>query len=335
MPDKPRTVLSPFRNSTPALLWYKAMQDVGYSFGPHFQKQLEVESMAGCRRNKTLLSFSEPPSAFSQSSYPMHPACIDGCLQAGGPSLWKGYRSSMNTMLIPASIDEITINSHSGCPETGVAIASAAYSGVGPTELAKNYKSYTSVYDSKTESLLLQISGLAYHELEIHQESKANHTYTCISWKPDISFITQSQLPTIIADEHNVQSTKSENHPGVEVNRILELVAHKKPNLKVLEVSMLENTNSLWLQGGLSSSSCRAFHLTSHVPATLLGFHEKYGAYGNTEFSNLDLTKPSPDFAANEMDFNLVIVQLVRYPALKVSPTLPSSNPDISPDISL
>ena len=317
MLDEPTTVLSPLRHSTPARLWYKAMQDVGYSFGPHFQKQLEVESTAGCRHNKTLLSFSEPPSAFSQSSYPMHPACIDGCLQAGGPSLWKGYRSSMNTMLIPASIDEMTINSHSGCSETGIAIASAAYSGIGPTELAKNYKSYTSVYDSKTESLLLQISGLAYHELEIHQQAKANHTYTCISWKPDISFITQSQLPIIIADEHNVQSTKSEKHPGVEVNRILDLVAHKKPNLKVLEVSMLENTDSLWLEGGLSSSSCRAFHLASHVPATLLGLHEKYGAYGNIEFRNLDLTKPSPDFAANEMDFNLVILQLVRLQHLK------------------
>ena len=48
MEDVPsQAALEPLKHTTPGHLWYKAMHDVGYNFGLHFQKHLENESTAG------------------------------------------------------------------------------------------------------------------------------------------------------------------------------------------------------------------------------------------------------------------------------------------------
>lgn len=83
----PESALKPLEHTTPAHLWYKATEDVGYSFGPIFQKQIEVGAVAAKPYSRALLFLSEPPSAYAQSPYPMHPVCIDGCLQASAASL--------------------------------------------------------------------------------------------------------------------------------------------------------------------------------------------------------------------------------------------------------
>src|SRR5204863_946190 len=115
---------SPLKYATASRLWYKAMHDAGYNFGPLFQKHLEVESVPETRQSRSLVSLAEPPSAWVQSVYPMHPACIDGCFQSVAPSLWNGNRSSINAVLVPAIVDDVVINSRSTQPETGISVTS-------------------------------------------------------------------------------------------------------------------------------------------------------------------------------------------------------------------
>jgi hypothetical protein len=299
-------------------MWYKAMHDAGYSFGPVFQKHLEVESLSGTRNSRSLVSLSEPAEEYQQSSYPMHPVCIDGCLQTVGPSLWKGNRSSVDAVLIPAIIDSIIIKPTAVQPERGISVTSSEYVGVGRWEKTKNYMSNASVYNPDTGALLFQVSGLRYHQLDVLEHQHANHSYSHICWKPDITYLTKANLLELPIEI----PYGSPNHGGTWLSRVsqmIDFIAHKRPNLKVLEVNMTPgDLTSVWLDGGNVDNDSRAayleYHLATTDATTLMSAQEKYGEQGDTKFSLLDLTRPPNDLSSSTAGFDLVIVKMVRVP---------------------
>ena len=206
------------------------MHDAGYNFGPCFQKQLEVESISGMRQSRSLVSLTEPDSAYPQSIYPMHPACIDGCMQTSGPSLWKGNRSSVSAVLVPAIIDSLTIISKASRSKKGISLSSSKYVGRGRREETKNYMSDVSVYDTDTGSLLFQMSGLRYYKLDTREDLHATHSYSQVTWKPDITWLTQEKFSDLFSGE-NIG-----HQPIGKVDQLIDLIAHKKPNLKAMLV---------------------------------------------------------------------------------------------------
>lgn len=309
----------PLAHATSGHLWYKAMTDAGYSFGPSFQKHLEVESISGVRQSRSTVSLVEPLSEYPQSSFPMHPACIDGCLQTTGPSLWKGNRTNVNAVLVPAIIDSIIINSKATHSEIGISVTSSKYVGVGRPEETKNYMSDASVYDSENGSLLLQFSGLRYHTLDTREDLHATHNYSRVAWKPDITFISQEKLVEQVLKTPQDNSHNIWDQNLIEVNQVIDLIAHKKPTLKVLEINLRPNdSTSIWLDGNSFDKSSRAA-TRKHVFATmdanaLIAAQEKYETLRNTDFIMLDLTNPPTEFSSANSDVDLAIVKLVSIP---------------------
>ncbi|KAL6716017.1 hypothetical protein ACLMJK_006979 [Lecanora helva] len=307
--------LKPLTRTTPGQAWYKAMNDAGYNFGPMFQKQLEVESTSGERHSRSLISFTEPESEFPQSHYPVHPVSIDNCLQSSAPSLWKGNRSGVTDVLVPAIIDSVIITSRDH-PEAAVADTTSAYVGLGRREETKNYLSNASVYDSHNGLLLFRVSGLRYHKLDTQEDPYAAHKYSRVNWKPDITFLSQEKLDQI------ARNLKLDHEQLADT--LLDMVAHKSPNLKVVEVNMLpDDSNSVWLR--VTDSSIRAaagqYHYTSVNANALIAAQEKYEGKGNSDFSLLDITKPAADLPTSEDGFGLVILRL---PALGLD-TVPTA----------
>ena len=309
--------LKPLTHTTPGQAWYKAMNDAGYNFGPVFQKQLEVESISGKRHSRSLISFTEPESEFPQSYYPIHPVSIDNCLQSSAPSLWKGNRSGINNVLVPAIIDSVVITSKNR-PETAIADTTSRYVGLGRREETKNYMSDASVYDPYNGSLLFRVSGLRYHRLDTQEDPYAAHKYSKVTWKPDITLLSQKALgqiaETVKPDQDHL------------TDELIEMVAHKNPNLKVVEVNMLpDDSTSAWLHDDIPNVSIRAaaaqYHYTSVDANALISAQEKYTGKGNTEFSLLDISKPTADLPSIEDGCGFIIVRL---PALKsdVVPTI-------------
>jgi hypothetical protein len=299
-------------------MWYKAMHDAGYNFGPIFRKHLEVESLSGSRKSRSLVSLSEPAEDYEQSYYPMHPVCIDGCLQTVGPSLWAGNRSGVDAVLIPAIIDSIIIKPTIGQPETGISVTSSAYVGVGRSDNTKNYMSNASVYDPDTGALVFQVSGLRYHQLDVHEHQHANHNYSQIFWKPDITYLTTDKLLELPTEETYGNTSQGSSLP-TRVSQLIDLIAHKKPNLKVLEVNMTPgDLTSAWLDGTNfdkgSRAACLDYQLAASDATTLMSAEEKYGAQGDTKFSLLDLSRPANDLSPRTADFDLVIVKMVSLP---------------------
>ncbi len=285
------------------------MRDVGLEFGPGFQKLVKVESIAGSRHNRALLSLSEPSSTFPQSLYPLHPASIDGCFQSGVPSLWQGHRTSMNTVLVPAVIDNLVINSQSTPSEIGMAVASAEYIGAGRPELAKSYRMHSSVYDCKTGKLLFQMTGLRCNSLDM-QNPHLSHSYTRLAWKPDISFLLPDQLRSITTDECNFEQEQNGRRPLDKIQQVIDLIVHKTPDLAVMEFDMLGSPESAWLDGISSSRlASRRYIFASATARTLLDTQDKYGASGNSEFKILDLTTSGLNPEIGEKALDLVIIK--------------------------
>ncbi|MCJ1264132.1 hypothetical protein MMC22_004003 [Lobaria immixta] len=310
----PKKYLEPFKYGTSAQPWYKALGDVGYTFGPHFQKQIQVESVAGQRYSRVLLSFSDPQSPNTQSSYPMHPVCMDGCLQSGVPSLWQGNRSSMDTALVPAIIDDLVVYSRPTSLKTGIAVSTSEHTGNGRIDEAKRYKTHVSVYDTDSGFLIFQMSGLHYSKLETHKDRHGPHEYTRLSWKPDISLLTDIQPQSVNFEQEKSTTALSGSSSSILVDHVIDMVAHKKPDLAVMEIDMVASAHSTWLEPNtydrVYRSACRRYLFTSTSPTSLLEVQEKYQQYVFAEFDICDIMKPNQDLLSQGKQFELIIVKL-------------------------
>lgn len=304
----------PLAHTTPGQLWYKAMNDIGYNFGPLFQKQLEVESTSGERHSRSLISLTEPESAYPQSHYPVHPVCIDGCLQSSAPSLWKGNRTSINAVLVPAIIDEVIITSREH-PETAMADTTSTYVRLGRREETKSYMSNVSVFDPNDRSLLFRVSGLRYHKLDTQEDPFTAHTYSQVTWKPDITFLHQEALAEMAKNGSKCSASSNHEDAWDISSEIIDLVAHKTPNMNVIEVNMMrDDSTSAWLNGEYFDLSarvaCPQYHYTSVDANALMNAQAEYEGKGNTQFSLLDISKPKTDLPQTENGYGLIIIRL-------------------------
>lgn len=286
------------------------MEDVGYALGPAFQKHLEAESLSGTRTSRSIVSLAEPQSTYAQSTYQMHPTSVDGILQACAPALWNGNRTNINAVLIPAIIDDVLICSQPKSTTTGIAVVSSSYSGLGDRKDAKNYTADVNVYDLATGVLLLQLSKLRTNILDTHEMSHTDPTFCCLTWKPDITFVSKRTIAALGSP------SSPEDGGWAAVHEAIDLIAYKTPNLKVFEGSVIsDEATSIWLDSPLNGprvrSTCEFFRFGSVDAKTLLSAQEKYGADDAVEFSVIDITNTPLDKHSTGTKFDLVIARLV------------------------
>ncbi|KAF4334740.1 polyketide synthase [Fusarium beomiforme] len=295
--------LRPLEHPVDAKAWQTAMNDAGYNFGPSFQKGLAVEVLPGARTNRSTVSLAAPDGPYPQSAYPMHPAVMDGCFQTCAPSLWKGNKNAVNAVLVPAIIDNLVI-----CPgqaANGLSLTSAEYVGLGSPDYAKNYMSNARVYDPETGHLLLQLSGLRYHRIETGSSVYDTHTFSALSWEPDITLLSSAHFVKVFE-----QGEKSDDVGFAAVSRIVTLAAFKKPNQRVLELNTVYGeSESVWLTSIASheilGKACRHYSYHLSDPNSLVEAGEKYGST-KTDLALLD----EGQAAVADDKFDLVIVRL-------------------------
>ncbi|KAF4630892.1 hypothetical protein G7Y89_g7242 [Cudoniella acicularis] len=308
----PESALVPLEHTTPSRMWYKAMNHIGYNFGPVFQKHIKMETRSGVRKARSMLSLSEPEEEYRQSRYPMHPVCIDGCLQTASLVMFRGHTSDIDAVLIPAIIDNIVIVPTAAKSEIGIAVTSSKYAGIGRPEASKSYLSDVSVYDPSTKALLFEVSGTQYHELDVLGSQHASDVYCKLDWKPDISFLKEENVLTLSSDE--LEPTMKLSSTTNRVTQLLDLAAHKKPNLKVMEVNMLPgDETSLWLDDGKaeqrSRAACQEYHFGSADVTALMNVQEKYGNQATAKFNLIDLTRPQKEVPINGSGFDFLLIK--------------------------
>ncbi|CAD6449305.1 eb0964f1-27a5-46b6-9504-99d5323d2a22 [Sclerotinia trifoliorum] len=293
----------PLQHSTPGKVWYKSQAEAGYGFGPSFQKLLKVESKSGQRQSRALVSLAEPSSKWSpQSYYPIHPASLDGCFQTVTPALWAGERSSVNAVLVPAIIDDLIINSVPSGLQEGLSLATSEYSGRGRPEEGKSYHANCSVYQPENGALIMQMTGLRFVKLDMGVKTDP-HVFDRISWKPDISFFSQEKL---------VGLSPENSEPLLDT--VIDLIAHKKPGLRILEVNLNPSEiRSIWFDPGnlLSRSAYIQYDFASDNAKDLVSIQSKYNTKSNTSFFLLNTTEEALNLPS-EATYDLVILKVSK-----------------------
>ncbi|CAI7593555.1 unnamed protein product [Penicillium palitans] len=323
----PQGAVDELRFANSARSWYKVMADVGYNFGPAFQKHLQVETITGQRKSRSTVSLHPPESSYGQSIYPMHPACIDGCFQTVSPALWGGDRTTVGAVLVPAVISSLVITAQEQSPNEAISVASAHYLGIGRTDTPRNYGTDCSVYNPQDGSLLLEMKGLQFRELETSEGERPQHVFTRTSWNADISTLLSS--PTAILqqvltkktpvprDDFNPDDSKIPTLSRQQdlVQTLVDLVAHKYPTLKVLEVKVgVEDTTSIWLHTHSLPSNpirdaCSKYHFASTDPTALVAAQDRY----SSRAPDAEFTMINPAISQEILEgvqFNLAIVTI-------------------------
>ncbi|KAF5026934.1 hypothetical protein F66182_964 [Fusarium sp. NRRL 66182] len=270
----------PLKSPQAPTLWYKCQREIGMDFGPAFQKLIQVEAVTGKRECRTLISLEPPESVYEpQSYYPIHPAALDGCLQTVVPSNASCDRTNVKHVMIPALIDDLIINKVPARLCRGRSKATSVYGGRGRKDIEKSWVANTTVYDSESGQLVMQITGLNYTKLDVAPKPDP-HTFHSAVWKPDITFLTQDQMMYL------APAGGSNN-----IDTVIDLISHKKPALRILELN-LDDTDTSCLWFGAGDQSARAaysqYSFGSSNPKALLDVGESFKDKQNASFHSMN-----------------------------------------------
>lgn len=299
---------APLKSPQAPKLWYKCQREIGVEFGPAFQKLLKVEAVNGQRSCRTSVSLSPAEGKYSpQSYYPIHPAALDGCLQTAVPSNVSCDRTDVKSVMIPALIDDFLINRVSANLHEGRSRATSVYSGRGRLDIEKSWVANTTVWDLESGQLAMRVTGLSRTRLDVAPKHDP-HTIHRVSWKPDITHFTQDQIMYLIPED---SSTK--------LDTIIDLIAHKKPALKVLEVNLKDaDPSSLWFGAGdLSARAAYSqYDFASPDAKTLVSVENCYKDRGNASFLPISVEKESLGLPI-EATYDLAIIKVSENIATK------------------
>ncbi|KAK0625506.1 hypothetical protein B0T17DRAFT_578452 [Bombardia bombarda] len=315
--------LAPLKNPQPFTLWYKAQREAGMGFGPSFKKVTSLEATSGQRTCRALVDLTAPKSKWDpQSYYPFHPAVLDACLQVAMPANASNERSLVKDIIVPGIVNEAIINKVPYHMREGLAIAKSGYTGRGRPDQAKSIISDISVYDPETGAMFMQVKGLNYVKIDVPPKPDP-HTFDRVSWKPDVSLLTQDQL-TYLAPDSQVSRSK--------LHSVIDLIAHKKPMLKVLEVNLDElDVSSVWFE--TSDMSARLayvqYDFASPNAKTLVTVqsHNEANRHSSFHLATLENSAFGLPSGSESSLYDLAIIKAPKKPTLGLDEVLANVKP--------
>ena len=281
------------RHAVPGAVWYKAMRNVGYNFGPAFQPCLQVEAKADSRHCRALVKLGTPESRYPQSRYSMHPAAIDGCLQIATVALNRGHHSAINTLMPPALMDNLVIFPQPNVAR-GTVASEATWSGVGRPDDNRRYVSNIRTFAEGSSEMLFHLQGLRYHA--INASADRPHAFTQVVWGEDVDFLTPGQMVRLLK---GVSAKDDEDVALARIAKIVSLVAHKRPSARLLEAALEDGPaagQSVWIdclrkRAGPIAEGC-AYRISTPSQKAGLEARERYSAEGSIEYVVHDLEGP-------------------------------------------
>lgn len=134
-----------------------------------------------------------------------------------------------------------------------------------------------------------------------------------MTWKPDISFISKTHLTRLLHSESRPNSGSDNDPVAARIGKVVELIAHKNPSLIVMEASLIDGADSVWIDWVIPTASdivasCH-YHFSVPSQGAVLEAHSKYGSYGNVDFGVQDPEKSLSDLQGQEM-FDLIILKV-------------------------
>lgn len=199
-------------------------------------------------------------------------------------------------------------------PKKGMAIASAQYTGKGRKMDPKRYKSNVDVYDVDSRQLVFRLQGLHYHALDYTSETQLRHTYTRMSWNPDVTFLSAAQLRKQLVEVFENSDLPDSTQALYAARRLIDLVVHKQGYVRLLERAHRDSSSSMWLDSikplvsETSSVGCE-YRLCLPTQEADLEARTRYSAAGAVEFV-VDNEEPKSPPGDEGDAFDVAIIQV-------------------------
>jgi hypothetical protein len=131
-----------------------------------------------------------------------------------------------------------------------------------------------------------------------------------MTWKPDIAYLTRDNFSSLLPLE-------SAGDNFIHANQLIDMIAHKKPSLKVMEVNVsLDDQTSIWLDEGdfdeASRAASKEYHFVTSDATVLMNVQERNKDQANAKFSVLNLARPPTELSLGTAAYDLIIVKTVR-----------------------
>ncbi|KFA70061.1 Atr6 [Stachybotrys chlorohalonatus IBT 40285] len=310
----------PLQYPTPARFWYKAFENAGYGYGPGFQKQSYIECTEGSFSARSTIMLNPPLSKWEpQPNYPLHPASMESCIQATLTSMYRGDRAGINNVLVPNAIDRIILSGDTWRSNEAVSVTtSESSSGITSKPLSN-----ASLFDPTNGVLIIDLRGISMTSVGLQGNVCSFSTYTRVEWKPDICHLdSDTKIRRAILD--------LTDGTGDFVQEVLDLAAHKKPNMRVLEVDLTGGQpRSLWLSGNETSRITRAatseFNYASDRPESVLSAQDLYSDMSSgytSRFTLLPITSQSFVAPPELCRSDLVLIRTSQLPSMETASIL-------------
>ncbi|KAI0479875.1 hypothetical protein F4859DRAFT_503798 [Xylaria cf. heliscus] len=192
--------------------WYRGFANIGLNYGPPFNGLSNILTdpwTNQCVANTKLLPTDVPTD---DSRYIVHPGAMDTCLQAILIGAHNGSLKGANRSFIPVDWEEVSIYSYEGTSMPAPTDVDGQILATGEfTSLRALWGSFQlTAPDGRPLFTAKKVNSITYAEDLNKNVTHDRHPYLRVVWKPDVEALA------------NVQT--------------LDLIGHKYPGLKILEI---------------------------------------------------------------------------------------------------
>ena len=192
--------------------WYDVLENVGLKYGLAFQG---LNAISTALEDHDAIATVSPFGDLTK--YILHPVTIEQCLQIINVAACRGQGKSLTGLPVVTAIEHLVVSSRVQAESNirGSAVESSS-SGV---------KGNVSVV-SKNGRAILSIKGCSISSVPSQRPEQEDRLFSFIRWDTDATFSDLNQAFAL---------TQSKAYPLI-ICDVLKLLAHKNPNLKILEL---------------------------------------------------------------------------------------------------
>ncbi|OKL57953.1 hypothetical protein UA08_06759 [Talaromyces atroroseus] len=265
--------------------WNEGLREVGFDYGPTFQDMEDIRSdgKTFTAASKTIIK-QACGAVTGESRYVLHPSTVDSCLQLIIVSIYAGKLNDMTCGAVPVQVDEVAI-----WPPTAEQLKNHAASAYSYTDQRgiRSFVSGSQLIASDGE-MLMDITNMrcVAYEAAVPQrveEALESQPFQELVWKYDIDSITSD-----------------EQLRDMDITSIMELIAHKNPSAKFLEIGS-KNSSSI-----SAKCPCVSYSIAERSEEALEQARAEVEGIKNSGFLVLDITAPLND-DNNTDTFDLII----------------------------
>ncbi|KAL9027875.1 MAG: hypothetical protein Q9196_003666 [Gyalolechia fulgens] len=181
--------------------WYKKFVDVGLGYGPSFQGLSDIRARPGLNRTTAQVALHSTRGSvpYGESSYPIHPATIDLCLQLALIACHAGQPENVRKAFVPVVVDEMTL----WIPDAADNASDYGYGqATGERRGLRGVHASTELFGKSGQNLMniKQLRCVAYDgtsSRDAEALAQARNPYLRLVWKPDIQSLTNEEARSL------------------------------------------------------------------------------------------------------------------------------------------